>query len=242
MNYKYKYLKYLLKNKLSGSGYVIDEPLTIENIENFIKEMEIIKNVVSSKFENYVLTGSSVIIFLLYELSKNHSVRDYALNFLFNSGMLLPHDIDFLYSDEQYNAATIGDYNRKQNTIEKSLTFIHETNKSKSFDITKSKFNKFIMHDMPIIDLNELLSYYRDEYIDSGAHKLKIDALKFIISNIDKLHIDKEIIEKEDMNKRLLEKDFTFESPPEKDVTSRSPKRKSSFESPPPKKLSFDDL
>lgn len=242
MNYKYKYLKYLLKNKLSGSGYVIDEPCTIENTENFIKDLEIIKKVVSSKFENYVLTGSSVIIFLLYELYNIDSVKVDASNILFNSGMLLPHDIDFLYSDVQITATTIGDYIRKQNTIEKSLTFIHKTDKSKSFDITKSKFNKFIMHNMPIIDLDELLSYYRDDYIDSSAHKLKIDALNFIISNIDKLHIDKEIIKKEDMIKSVLEKDFTFESPPEKDVTSRSPKRKSSFESPPPKKLSFDDL
>ena len=82
--------------------------------------------------------------------------------------------------------------------------------------------------------MHELLSYYNDDAIDSDAHRLKIDALKFIIHNKDKLDIDKEIIKKDIdiVIKRLPEKDFTFESP----------KRKNMFDNPSSKRLTFGDF
>jgi hypothetical protein len=228
MDYKYKYLKYILKNKLLyGLGDIL---ITNENIEGFIVELLEINSTIKSKFDNYVITGSSAIVYLLYKLV-NKDIEG-AKILLYSSDMLLPHDFDFLYSDTQYNSAKIDSYTRKQDTINNSLTFIHETNKS--FDITKSKFNKFIIHDIPIIDLHELLSYYNDDAIDSDAHRLKIDALKFIIHNKDKLDIDKEIIKKDIdiVIKRLPEKDFTFESP----------KRKNMFDNPSSKRLTFGDF
>ena len=138
---------------------------------------EIFKLLNSTYLNNWILTGS-------------YAIKMYISNFNL-SHVLDVNDIDVLLlknNDKLCNIdeSSIGDYVRKQNSPQRSVTFINKYNKNKSFDVTcvskmsPTKINT--LNGINILSPTELLEFYKDGDRAEDATKIKI--LKEIITLI----------------------------------------------------------
>ena len=160
MDYYKKYLKYKnkylqLKNQLGGDVHEY-------------------KDLFNSYFgDTWILTGSEAIKIYLEH---------------FNLGRLLtftPNDVDIIVvQNDTYNYQKIGDYTRKQDRVEKSMTFIKD---SKSFDITTEKSSSYYeINGFRLMDPKVMLSNYRDNRRNVTDDQ-KITALVEIVKLVESL-------------------------------------------------------
>lgn len=118
-------------------------------------------DIISTKFNNIVITGSSALLCIL--LNNNLEIP---------SELLKPNDIDILVvQNTDITIKKIGSYISKQD-ISSSKTF---SNGNNSFDIIKCSKVKYIkIDDMNIINPLSLLTMYKIDERDNDKIKIKI--------------------------------------------------------------------
>jgi hypothetical protein len=170
----------------------MEDEIKEEWIQIFFKDLkEIIKNLKNKYENNWAITGSVAIFYLLY---KNNLIKKYKI---------IPSDIDILISSNEliYNK-NVGDFNRVQSVPEKSVTYLrnkinidHIINK---IDISVTDNIEYITIDgINIIKPEKILKVY-EENIDSPDRniikdKYKINILKKFIEKINLPYTSKNI-------------------------------------------------
>ncbi len=207
--YKLKYLnlkKKLKKNNLYGGNNPYDYNLLILNLNR-------LKNELYPDFGNdWILTGSAAVLLLA---AKYNIIDNYP-------NLQMPGDFDVLIpKSKPIEKDTIGNLTRKQNTIEKSMTF---TGHYFSVDINfLSSAPKYVdsIFGIKLLDPKSLLSYYNDDdELSTREDKRESDLVK-----IDILKKISELIEKEKLNNK---KDI--EEPDEKLIENRFGIKKINFD------------
>ncbi len=207
--YKLKYLnlkKKLKKNNLYGGNNPYDYNLLILNLNR-------LKNELYPDFGNdWILTGSAAVLLLA---AKYNIIDNYP-------NLQMPGDFDVLIpKSKPIEKDTVGNLTRKQNTIEKSMTF---TGHYFSVDINfLSSAPKYVdsIFGIKLLDPKSLLSYYNDDdELSTREDKRESDLVK-----IDILKKISELIEKEKLNNK---KDI--EEPDEKLIENRFGIKKINFD------------
>lgn len=125
---------------------------------------------------NWVLTGSEAIRLYLkhFHLTNLFEVR--------------PKDRDVLYLSQQFTRKTLGEFIRKQTTIEKTITFTDK--KGLSFDIIlKTYIPYFVIDGVRLFDPKQMIK----DYVDNKRNAediIKINALKVIIEKLEQDYDD----------------------------------------------------
>jgi hypothetical protein len=179
MNYYNKLVKYQLKNSLFKGGNKID---TIKDMFNIF-------------FGNsWILTGSEAI-----QMYLNH--------FNITGFDFKTSDVDIFYvSKDQITSRTIGEFTRKQDQPETSMTFENK-NDNTSFDVTimKNSKNYYEINNIKLDTPDNMLENYEEnlEFRQNPYDLIKINALKKILEVInpnDKKRL--EIVADSEDNKR----------------------------------------
>lgn len=173
--------------------------------EQFIENLNNVWDMLSSNFyesENLTLYGSSAIAYLLIYYNNNNS------NKIPLDQLNEPNDFDFLYvpsNKMEYHTSKYNNYKRKQETPQRSVTYIHNSNKKLSFDLTSQRKVNFIkIGKFNILNPNDLL----DIYCDMNHSKIvlnKISLLNNYIKKTKKRIID-DNIEKENEENNINKK------------------------------------
>ena len=165
----------------------------------FTKELTRVFNLVSSRFDKVVVTGSAALVFLI----QHHKLfSDRAQEHLKSIGYSVysesdcqnistqPNDIDMIIvQNTDFTETKIGNYFSEQ-SICGSKTFVSADKCQINFDLIKMPRCKYIkLKGINIIHPMLLLDNYRENYRDNDAHKLKflqdyVDYLKSLDSEI----------------------------------------------------------
>ena len=129
--------------------------------EEFLNNFDNIFNLLSKNFyesENLTLYGSSGIALLVFNYNdKNDDKIDISL-------LSEPNDFDFLYQPEnkmEYHTSKYKNYLRKQETPQRSVTYVHKNNNKLNFDLTAEKRIKFKkINNFKVLDPLELKEIY----------------------------------------------------------------------------------
>ena len=166
--YKEKYLKYKtkylrLKHLFNQKGGVI----TNEQLDIFFDNLSLVLSTVNLDYsQKSIITGSAAVLLLAIEFD----LLKYCSNFD------LPNDFDIDIIDKPIEKKHLGDFNKEQETIERTVTFKHVT-KNLSFDLLFSNSANYIelkngkCKGFRIREPKELLENYIENkrYIDEEA-------------------------------------------------------------------------
>jgi len=179
----------------------MEDGIKQEWINKFIKDINEIKILLNKQYlDNWALTGSAAIVFLLYK---------YNLLKYYN---LIPSDIDILTSsNDLLILKNLGKFNKVQNTLEKSATFLRSNisidNVINQIDITITPTIKYItIDDINIINpkliLKDYEDYIKDPHRDIIKDQTKINILKRFINNIKLDYTNEKTIKSKKQNLR----------------------------------------
>ena len=179
----------------------MEDGIKQEWINKFIKDINEIKILLNKQYlDNWALTGSAAIVFLLYKYN------------LLNYYNLIPSDIDILTSsNDLLILKNLGKFNKVQNTLEKSATFLRSNisidNVINQIDITITPTIKYItIDDINIINpkliLKDYEDYIKDPHRDIIKDQTKINILKRFINNIKLDYTNEKTIKSKKQNLR----------------------------------------
>lgn len=155
----------------------LDVPEWMCNIE---KRMCTLAEYLDAEFgeKNWVYTGSSATAFVAIKLGIDIS------------SMHEPNDIDILYVGKNIHSRTFFGHVRRQDTVERSMTFDHPET-GKSIDITRVHGirNFLIVDGIPINNPGHMLKQYEEEY--GMSEKKKADLIKIGILDLVALSLSR---------------------------------------------------
>ena len=155
----------------------------------FLDNFDNIFDLLSTNFydsENLTLYGSAAIAILVFNYNeKNNDKIDIKL-------LTEPNDFDFLYQPKnrmEYHTDKYKNYVRKQETPQRSVTYVHNNNNKLNFDLTAEKRIKFIkINNFKVLDPLELKEIYSDMYQSEIVVK-KINILNILINKNKKKNL-----------------------------------------------------
>jgi len=170
------------------------------DVDKWLNKFIIDINDISLLLNNYyddkwILTGSSAILYLLY----HNNIKDI---------LIIPSDIDILLcSLDLINIKKIGNFNKIQDTPQRSATFlrnnINYNNVINKIDISLVQSIEYIkVNNIKVINPNLLIKYYEND-IDLPDRNKKNDIYKIdILKKLNKIY-DNKIIK---MNAKMISK------------------------------------
>ena len=150
--------------------------------DEFLDNFDNIFNLLSKNFyenENLTLYGSAAIAILVFKYNEENDDK-IDVNMLSE-----PTDFDFLYqpiNKMEYHTSKYKNYVRKQETPQRSVTYVHNNNKKLNFDLTAERKIKYIkINNTKVLDPLELREIYLDMYQSETVIK-KINILNILIN------------------------------------------------------------
>jgi len=149
------------------------------NTERFNTNLIRVFDLVSSRFDEVVITGSSAIVFFILHHPSFSADANEILEYLGYDAYNGPNDIDLIsISNTDIHISKIGEFVSEQ-SICGSKTFVSSVYENRRFDIIKMPKCKYIeLNGINIIHPSALIAHYRNNYRDIDERKLA-----FLIEN-----------------------------------------------------------
>lgn len=166
----------------------------------FTEELTRVFNLVSSRFDKVVVTGSAALVFLIqHHPLFSDRVQEHldSIGYSSYSDKSKPNDIDMIIvQNTDFTETKIGDYVSEQSICVSKTFVFHNKSTDKcqiNFDLIKMSKCKYIeLNGINIIHPMMLLTHYRENYRDTDLYKLRFlqnyeDCFESIDSEIFKI-------------------------------------------------------